>query len=76
MGKNFLIKISMGKPPNEMGNCPFETPWLRHWMNSIKTMEVSSMDSIKLVYKYLNKVMMNMLHNELDIYHSILSNLT
>jgi hypothetical protein len=30
MGKNFLIKTSMGKPPNEMGNCPFASPWLRH----------------------------------------------
>jgi hypothetical protein len=26
MGKNFLIKTSMGKPPNEMGNCPFASP--------------------------------------------------
>ncbi len=26
MGKNFLIKTSMGKPPNEMGNCPLASP--------------------------------------------------
>jgi hypothetical protein len=26
MGKNLLIKITMGKPPNEMGNCPFTSP--------------------------------------------------
>jgi len=26
MGKNFFIKISVGKPPNEMGNCPFASP--------------------------------------------------
>jgi hypothetical protein len=26
MGKNFVIKISMGKAPNEMGNCPFVPP--------------------------------------------------
>jgi hypothetical protein len=26
MGKNLLIKITMGKPPNEMGNCPFAYP--------------------------------------------------
>ena len=26
MGENLLIKISMGKPPNEMGNCPFAPP--------------------------------------------------
>ncbi len=26
MGKNLLIKITIGKPPNEMGNCPFASP--------------------------------------------------
>jgi len=26
MGKNLLIKISMGKPQNGMGNCPFAPP--------------------------------------------------
>ena len=26
MGKNLLIKITMGKSPNEMGNCPFAPP--------------------------------------------------
>jgi hypothetical protein len=31
MGKNILIKMTMGKPPNEMGNCQFASPWLRHW---------------------------------------------
>ena len=25
MGKNFPIKTSMGKLPNEMGNCPFSS---------------------------------------------------
>jgi hypothetical protein len=26
MGKNLLIKITMGESPNEMGNCPFAPP--------------------------------------------------
>ncbi len=26
MGKTLLIKIAMGKSPNEMGNCPFASP--------------------------------------------------
>ncbi len=26
MGKNLLIKIKMSKSPNEMGNCPFDSP--------------------------------------------------
>jgi hypothetical protein len=26
MGKNLVIKISMGKAPNEMGNCAFAPP--------------------------------------------------
>jgi hypothetical protein len=26
MGKTLLIKITMGKPPNEMDNCPFASP--------------------------------------------------
>jgi hypothetical protein len=26
MGKNLLTKTSMGKPSNEMGNCPFASP--------------------------------------------------
>jgi hypothetical protein len=26
MGKNLLIKITMSKPPNEMGNCPYASP--------------------------------------------------
>ncbi len=26
MGKSLLIKIAMGKYPNEMGNCPFAPP--------------------------------------------------
>ncbi len=26
MGKNLLTKTSLGKPPNEMGNCPFGSP--------------------------------------------------
>jgi hypothetical protein len=26
MGKNLLTKTSLGKPPNEMGNCPFASP--------------------------------------------------
>jgi hypothetical protein len=26
MGKNLLLKIAMGKSPNEMGNCPFAYP--------------------------------------------------
>jgi hypothetical protein len=26
MGKNLLIKITMGKSSNEMGNCPFASP--------------------------------------------------
>ncbi len=36
MGKNLLIKITMGKPPNEMGNCPFASPWLRHWFPQVQ----------------------------------------
>ncbi|CAF4629823.1 unnamed protein product, partial [Rotaria magnacalcarata] len=31
MGKKLLIKVTMGKSPNEMGNCPFALPWLRRW---------------------------------------------
>jgi hypothetical protein len=26
MGKSLLIKIAMGKSPNEMDNCPFASP--------------------------------------------------
>ncbi len=35
MGKNFLIKTSMGKPPNEMGNCPFASPMVAPLMLGI-----------------------------------------
>jgi hypothetical protein len=27
MGKGLLTKITMGKSPNEMGNCPFAPPF-------------------------------------------------
>jgi hypothetical protein len=30
MSKRSLIKITVGKSPNEMGSCPFAPPWLRY----------------------------------------------
>jgi hypothetical protein len=54
MGKNFPIKTSMGKPPNEMGNCPFASPLVAplHAVNSIddwKKIDVTFFSGIVII---------------------------
>ncbi len=44
MGKNFLIKISMGKPPNEMGNCPFASPLVTPLATSTYAIDTDLLD--------------------------------